>query len=104
MSVTTIPKQHSLGGNLNWKVLIYCGNTSFPNGTFTITDQKENNCPSIIYVKNDYPYENFGGCNNLVRVSQCSLIPPTVCNTVRNVNSYMRNSFIFSYLYIFILV
>lgn len=84
-TVTTIPTNLSLGGNPNWETLIYCGTTLFPRGTFMRADDMNiPYCPKTIYVRNDYPANNFAGCQNLKRLRQCSLMPPSPCKTVMN--------------------
>ena len=94
----------SIGANANFEVLIYCGLNIFPSRTFGRANIGGNYCPKIIYVVDDYPSDNFGGCGNLKRIRQCDIMPPIPCNTIRNKNYGYDQLISFSYLYVFILL
>ena len=95
-SITAIPTYLSLGANMNIQTVTYCGSASFPNLTFSTVDEWDKiYCPKAIYVMEDYPYDNFGGCYSLVRIKQCTIYPRIPCLTLRY-NNFRCNNYFFS--------
>ena len=103
-SISLVPTYLSLGGNINIQTVTYCGLAKFPNFTFSRWEHwDELYCPKSIYVMENYPYDNFGGCSNIVRMKQCPIYPPIPCLTVRYNNLGCIQSYL-SYIAVILII